>query len=114
MYGIARCHSQLEQFGEARETYAGMTSMLRGFYKRRAEEALKSLDANMAKVAEVEKVLAEEEDDQQKALLLFDLALVYRELNCTGKAVAQYERIQSLDIDERFKEQARKFAGKLQ
>jgi hypothetical protein len=104
----------LEQFGEARETYAGMTSMFRGFYKKRAEEALVTLDVNLAKVAEAEKSLAEEEDDQQKAMLLFDLALVYRELNCTGKAVEQYGRIQSLDIDERFKQQARSFAGKLQ
>lgn len=113
MDGIARCQSQLEQFGEARGTYAAMTSMLRGFYKKRAEDALTTLDAKLAKVAELEKSLAAEGDDKEKTMLLFDLALTYRELNCTKQAIQQYERIQSLEIDERLQKQARKFAEKL-
>jgi len=114
MDGIARCQSQLEEFGEARETYAAMRSMFRGYYKKRAEEELVALDANLAKVAELEKILAGEEDDEGKASLLFDLALVHRKLNCTRRAIQQYEKIQSLKIDERFKEQARKFVEELQ
>ena len=110
MLGIARCQSQLEQFGEARETYADTTSMFRGYCKERAAEELVTLDANVAKVAELEKSLAAEEDDKEKASLLFDLALVYRRLTCTRKAVEQYERIQSLEIDDRFKKQARRYA----
>ena len=113
MDGIARCQSQLEEFGEARETYAAMTSMLRGFYKKRAEEELTALDANLLKVAELEKSLAAEEDDKEKTMLLFDLALTYRGLNCTKRAIQQYERSQSLEIDERFHKQARRFAEEL-
>lgn len=113
MDGIARCQSQLEEFGEARETYVAMTSMFRGYYKKRAEEELASLDANLAKVAELEKSLAEEEDDEEKASLLFDLALFYRRLNCARKGIQQYQKIQSLKIDERFKEQARNFIEEL-
>lgn len=113
MDGIARCQSQLEEFGGARETYADMTSMFRGYYKKRAEEELVALDANLAKVAELEKSLAAEEDDKEKAMLLFDLALTYRGLNCTKKAIQQYERIQSLEIDERFQKQARRFVEEL-
>jgi hypothetical protein len=64
-------------------------------------------------VAELEKSLAAEEDDKEKTMLLFDLALIYRGLNCTKKAIQQYERIQSLEIDERFQKQARSFAEEL-
>ena len=114
MDGIARCQSQLEQFGEAREAYAAMTSMFRGYYKKRAEEELVALDSNLAKLAELERRLAEEEDDEDKVSLLFDRALVYRKLNCTRQAIQQYERIRSLKVDERFREQARNFVEELQ
>lgn len=113
MFGIAQCQSQMEQFEEARETYAAMTSMFRGYYKTRAEDELAALDSNLQKVAELEKAIAAEEDEQERAMLLFDLALAYRGLNCSGKAIEQYEKIQSLEIDERFQKQARRFAGAL-
>lgn len=111
--GIAKCQSQLEKFTEARETYDTMVSRLRGFHKKRAEEAIADLDTHLNEVAELGKELAVAEADQAKALLLFDLALVYRQLNCTAKAVEQYEAIQALEIDERFKKQARSFAEDL-
>ena len=114
MFGVAECHSQMEQFGKARETYVDMSVMFRGYYKERSEKELTDLDANLVKVAELKKRITEEEDDDTKASLLFDLALVYRELICLKKSVEQYEEIQSLDVREERKKQARRFAEKLQ
>jgi tetratricopeptide (TPR) repeat protein len=113
MFGIAECHSQLEQFADARDTYVEMTRRFHGYYKGRAEQALLDLDANLAKVRDHEKRLADIADAEEEALLRFDLAIVYRQLTCSSKAIEQYEAIQALDIPEPFKEQARKFAGKL-
>lgn len=113
LFGIASSHAQLEQFEEARETYLEMTHKCRGYYRGRAEEERIAMDSNLAKVRDSEKLLAEATDDGQRALLLFDLALVYRALNCPGKAIEQYETIQTLDVPESRKEQAGRFAEKL-
>ena len=113
LFGIASSHAELEQFDEARETYLEMMHKCRGYYRGRAEEERIALDSNLTKVRDSEKLLAETEDDGQRALLLCDLALAYRALNCTEKAIEQYETIQTLDVPESHKEQAARFAEEL-
>ena len=113
LFGIATSHAQLERFEEAREIYLEMTRKCRGYYRDRAEEERLALDAGLEKLRGSDKLLAEAADDEQRASLLFDLAIVYRGLNCTGKAIEQYETIQTLEVREARKEQAQRFAEKL-
>lgn len=90
-----------------------MARICRGYYQGRAEQELVAIDANLAKVRDAEKLLAEAANDAERAELRFDLALVYRRLHCTGKAIEQYDAIQTLDVRESRKVQARRFADKL-
>ena len=53
--------------------------------------------------------------ESKKRLFLLDgMALTYRALNCTSKAMEHYQTIQSLEVHERIKEQATKFIEDLQ
>jgi tetratricopeptide (TPR) repeat protein len=113
LYGIAQCRSQLEEFEKARQTYTAITSKFQGFYKNLAEEELRDLDQNLAIAAKLEDALSMEQDDREKVPLLFELALAYRSLNCHRKAIESYEEIESLEVPEGFKTQAREFAEDL-
>ena len=111
--GLAQCYGQLGQFEKARETYLQMTAWFHGFYKERAEERLTDLDINLTEVDKYTKQIAEASDDEMKASLIFDLALVYRRLKCSQKAIKQYELIQALGVHEAWKQQAEGFAAGL-
>lgn len=113
LFGLAQCYSQLGQFEKARETYTTLAAISQGYYRGRAEKELSVLDANLTKVDEYTRQITEASDHSQKAALLFDLALVYRRLNCSEKAIEQYERIQLLEVREVQKQQAQRFAEKI-
>jgi tetratricopeptide (TPR) repeat protein len=113
LYRIAECQSQLEQFAEARETYREVEENYRGFYKDRAKVAGNTMEGTLVEIEDLEKALAEASDDKDRAMVHFDLALAYRELICTKKAIAQYEMIQALEAPEPLKESAKRLADKL-
>lgn len=110
---IAQCQSQLGRFDEAREAYREIEETFRGYHKDRAQVDGAKVEGNLAKITALEKALAEASDDNARSQVHFDLALVYREMPCAAKAMEQYEAIQKLDADERFKESAKKFADEL-
>lgn len=113
LYRIAECQSQLEQFAETRETYREVEENYRGFYKDRAKVAGNTMEGTLVEIEDLEKALAEASDDKDRAMVHFDLALAYRELICTKKAIAQYEMIQALEAPEPLKESAKRLADKL-
>ncbi len=111
LFGIAQSYCQLENFEQARQTYQRLHKMARGYYKERSQTELAELDSELRNIAEFEKQFANSADDNQKARILFDLAFAYRRIECSKKATELYARIQTLDIPESRKEQARKFAA---
>ncbi len=111
LFGIAQSYCQLENFEQARQTYQRLYKMARGYYKERSQTELAELDSELKNIAELEKQLADAADDNQKANILINMALAYRKIECSKKATELYARIQTLDIPESRKEQARKFAA---
>lgn len=112
LYGIARSYGQLENYEQARQTYQFLSKMARGFYKKRAQEELASLDSGLDNIAALEKQLVHAADDDQKADILFDMALSYRyDIGCEKKAREQYDLIQTLNVEEHRKKQAKEFAA---
>jgi tetratricopeptide (TPR) repeat protein len=110
LFGIARSYCQMENFEQGRQAYQRLHQMARGYYQERSREELVELDKELGSIAEYEKQFASAADDNQKAQILFDMALSYRRIECDKKATEQYALIQTLNIDESRKEQARKFA----
>lgn len=113
LFKIAECQSQLGQFEKARRTYREIEDKFRGYYQERAKAAGETMEAKLAEIGDLENRLAEEPDDRAGAQVHFDLALAYRELTCSAKAIEHYEAIQKLDAPEQFKESAKKFADQL-
>lgn len=111
LFGIAQSYCQLGDFEQARKTYQRLVEMSRGYYKGRGQDELAELDRELKKIAAYEEQLDNTTDDQQKAQVLFDLALAYRKIECGQKAREQYALIQDLDIRESRKEQAKEFAA---
>lgn len=111
LFGIAQSYCQLENFEQARQTYQRLHKMARGYYKERSQTELAELDSELRNIAEFEKQFANSADDNQKAQILFDMAFAYRRIECSKKATELYARIQTLDIPESRKEQAREFAA---
>ena len=114
LYGIARCYSQLEKFDEAKLIYEKMIRQFDDFYKIKAEECLLTLREGLIKINEYENKFASLEDDKEKSDILFDLALVYRDMYCDKKAIDCYERIQKLDVWDSRKELAKRFATEIE
>jgi len=110
LFGIARSYCQLENFEQGRQAYQRLHKMARGFYQEVTQKELAELDKELGNIAEYEKQLADAADDNQKADILFDMALSYYGIGCDKKVGEQYVLIQTLNIDESRKEQARKFA----
>lgn len=113
LFGIAKCYSQLEEFDKAKLTYEKMIRQFDDYYKKRAEESLQTLKKGLVDIDEYEKRFASLEDDKEKSGLLFDLALIYRDMYCDIKAIECYERVQDLDGWDSRKEQAKEFAADL-
>ncbi|MBN2513311.1 MAG: hypothetical protein JXB18_10265 [Sedimentisphaerales bacterium] len=111
LFGIAQSYCQLENFEQARQTYQRLHKMTRGYYKERSQTELAELDTELKNIAELEKQLADAADDNQKAQILFDMAFAYHRIECSKKATELYARIQTLDIQQIRKEQAREFAA---
>jgi tetratricopeptide (TPR) repeat protein len=111
LFGLARSYCQLANFKQGRQAYERLGKMARGYYQERSQTELAELDKELGNIAEYEKQLADAADDKQKAQILFDMALSYRKIECDKKATEQYALIQTLNVDESRKEQARKFAG---
>jgi hypothetical protein len=110
LFGIARSYCQLENFEQGRQAWQRLGKMARGFYQEVAQRELAKLDKELGNIAEYEKQLADAADDNQKADILFDMARLYRRINCDKKAGEQYALIQTLNVDKSTKEQAGKFA----
>lgn len=113
LYQIAECQSQLERFGEARETYRKIEETFRGYYKDRARVAGTTVETTLTEIEGLENDLAAAEDDSARVQVHFDLALTYRKLTCTAKAIEHYEIIQKLEVPDRVKESAKKYADQL-
>jgi hypothetical protein len=111
LLGVAMSYCQLENFEQARQAYQRLSEMGRGYCQERSQKALVELDKELENIAEYEKQLAQATDDNQKANIRFYMAASYQIIYCEKKAKEQYALIQSLNIDESRKEQARKFAG---
>lgn len=111
LLGIAQSYCQLENFEQARQTYQRLHEMARGYYKERSQTELAELDSELKNIAEFEKQFANSADDNQKAQILFDMAFAYRRIECSKKANELYARIQTLNIQQIRKEQAREFAA---
>ncbi|MEN6308138.1 MAG: tetratricopeptide repeat protein [Anaerohalosphaeraceae bacterium] len=111
LFGIAQSYCQLENFEQARQTYQRLHKMARGYYKERSQTELAELDSELRNIAEFEKQFANSADDNQKAQILFDMAFAYRRIECSKKANELYARIQTLDIQQIRKEQAKEFAA---
>jgi len=111
LFGTAQAYCQLEDFEQARKTYQFLSKMARGYYQDRSSVELYELDKELGNIAEFEKQLASAADDNQKANILFDMALSYRKIECAEKAREQYELIQTLNVPESMKAQASKFAA---
>ncbi len=113
MYRTGQCYAQLGDFDKAREIYQKTADCFHGHYRERAVESLDELDAILPEIKNHQKMLASLDDDGKKANLLFDIALLYRRLECDQKAVEQYNAIQKLNTLESSKELALKFAQEL-
>ncbi len=111
LFGIAQSYCQLENFEQARQTYQYLTKMSRGYYRQRAGEELAKLDRELGNIADLEKQLADGADDNQKAQMRFDMALSYRIIGCAKRAREQYALIQTLNVRDSRKEQAKEFAA---
>ncbi|MEN6308137.1 MAG: hypothetical protein ABFD91_10310 [Anaerohalosphaeraceae bacterium] len=111
LFGIAQSYCQLENFEQAHQTYQRLHKMAQGYYQERSQTELAELDSELKNIAELEKQLADAADDDQKAYILINMALAYRKIECNKKATELYARIQTLDIPESRKEQAREFAA---
>lgn len=110
LYGIARSCCQLENFEQGRQSYQRLFEMSRGYYQEVGQRELAELNKELGNIAEYEIQLTQATDDNQKAYILFDMALSYRKIECDKKAKEQYALIQTLNIKESTKEQAAKFA----
>ena len=110
LLGIAQSYCQLENFEQGRKTYQYLSKMARGLYQELGQKKLAELDKELGNIAEFEKQLANAADDNQKADILFGMALSYRTIGCDKKTREQYALIQTLNVDESTKEQAGKFA----
>ncbi len=113
LFKIAECQAQLGRFEEARKSYREIEENFRGFRKDRAREAGQTLETKLIEIEGFEKAFAEAPDDQARAMIHFDLALAYRVVICTAKAIDHYESIAKLDAPEPLKKSAKKFADKL-
>ena len=111
LFGIARSYCQQENFEQGRQTYQRLSEMAHSLYQERSQEELAELDWELKNIAEFEKQLAKATDDNQKAQVLFDMALSYRCIECVKKAKEQYALVQTLDIPESRKALARNFAA---
>lgn len=111
LFGIAQAYCQLGDFDQARKTYQFLSKMARSYYQDRSSVELYELDKQLCNIAEFEKQLANTADDNQKANILFDMALSYRKIECAEKARELYALIQTLDAHESWKKQAKEFAA---
>lgn len=111
LFGIAQAYCQLGDFEQGRQAYQRLLKMERGYYQEPGQQKLAELDTELENIAEFKKQLAEATDDNQKANILFDMALSYRMIECAEKAREQYELIQTLNVPESRKEQAKEFAA---
>lgn len=113
LFRIAECYCQMEDFDKARKTYLLIAERYKGYYKDRSAGEAVELDLKLKNIADLQEQLAGEVDDNAKAMILFDIALAYRSIECTKKAKEQYAIIQTLDVPEGFIENAKKFSDGL-
>lgn len=111
LFGIARSYCQLGDFEQGRESYQRLIKMSRSYYQERGGPELAELDRELENIVAFKEKLDNTADDRQKAHILFDLALAYRRVECSPKAREQYTLIQTLDINESRKAQAKEFAA---
>lgn len=100
----------MEQFDQAHETYLLVASRYKGYYKERSINEAAELDLELKNVATLQEQLADEVEDNEKASILFDIALAYRRIECVKKAKEQYEIIQTLDVHQGYLDNAKKFS----
>ena len=112
-YRIGQCYAQLGEFNKAREFYQQTTDRFHGLYHERAMESLAELDTILPDIEKKKAQLIALKDDREKTNLLFDIALLYRKIDCDQKAIEQYQAIQKLNLPESTKEMAHEFARKL-
>lgn len=110
LLNIALSYCQLEEFDQARKTFELITQRYGGYCAERGREALAELDVELKRIADLQALYAKENDPNKKVSYLFDIAIAYRSVYCNGKAKEQYALIQTLDVRESRKEQARKFS----
>lgn len=109
-FRIAESYCQLEEFDKARQRYRQLAQRYKGYYKERSIGEAAQLDRELNDIADLQEQLVNEGDDDKKAKILFDIAFAYRRIECDNKARDQYELIQTLDIYQPRKEQAKKFS----
>lgn len=113
LFSVAESYCQMEDFDQARKTYLLVAERSKGYYKDRSTGEAVELDLELKNIANLQEQLAGEVADDDKADILFDIALAYRGIECNKKAKEQYAIIQTLDVREGFIENAKKFSAGL-
>lgn len=108
LFNIAMAYCQLEKFDQARKTYELITKRFDGYSHDDAINKLNKLDFELKRISKLQKLFSEENDLDKKTSYLFDIATAYKNINCISKAKEQYALIQTLDVHESKKEEARK------
>jgi len=110
LFKVAESYCQLEEFDLAGEMYLLIAQRYRGYFAKRSATEAEEMDAELKNIADLQERFDGEIDDDEKAQILFDIALAYRKIACDKKAKEQYELIQGLDARQIFKDSAKKFA----
>jgi len=113
LFQVAECYCQMEDFDQARQMYRFVTERYKGYYKERSAAEAAELDVELGNIVAFQEQLAGEVEDENKANILFDIALAYRSIGCIKKAKEQYEIIQTLDVREGIIKNAKKFSAGL-